>query len=81
MRDIMNNNRIHRVNNMNRNPNIIERMNAAEEAGIEGRGFVGTLGNPALLHGKQEMGGGRISKDYPELLFFRQRHHPRTDRT
>jgi len=34
MRDIMNNNRIHRVNNMNRNPNVIEHMNAAEEAGI-----------------------------------------------
>ena len=24
-------------------------MGSAEEAGIEGRGFVGTLGNPALL--------------------------------
>ena len=32
MRDIMNNNRIHRANNMNRN--AIEHMNAAEEAGI-----------------------------------------------
>ena len=27
-------NRVHRVNNMNRNPNAIEHMNAAEEAGI-----------------------------------------------
>lgn len=32
MRDIMN--RVHRVNNMNRNPNAIEHLNAAEEAGI-----------------------------------------------
>ena len=32
MRDIMNNNRIHRANNMNRN--AIEHLNAAEEAGI-----------------------------------------------
>ena len=34
MRDNMNNNRIHRANNMNRNPNAIEHLNAAEEAGI-----------------------------------------------
>ena len=30
----MNNNRIHRANNMNRNPNAIQHVNAAEEAGI-----------------------------------------------
>jgi len=34
MRDNMNNNRIHRANNMNRNPNAIQHVNAAEEAGI-----------------------------------------------
>jgi len=34
MRDNMNNNRIHRVNNMNRNANAIQHLNAAEEAGI-----------------------------------------------
>lgn len=34
MRDNMNNNRIHRANNMNRNPNAIPHLNAAEEAGI-----------------------------------------------
>ena len=32
-------------------------VRSADEARIE-RGFVGTLGNPALLGGNQKMGGG-----------------------